>query len=57
MREQFNNAAQNAGWPVKLSWWGLVEEMQTPAELPADQEKIVETLRATLQRFVETDQG
>jgi hypothetical protein len=52
VREHFNNAAQNAGWGVRLSWRGLVEEKQTPA----DQEKIVETLRATLQRFVDADQ-
>ncbi|MSQ96032.1 MAG: hypothetical protein EXR98_15955 [Gemmataceae bacterium] len=57
VREQFNHAAQNAGWAVRLSWRGLVEEKQTPTALPADQEKLVELLWATLQRFVETEEG
>ena len=56
VREQFNHAAEHAGWPVKLTWQGLVQEMNTPALAPADQEKLVATLRATLQRFLAADQ-
>jgi hypothetical protein len=53
VREQFNNAAQNAGWPVKLAWHGLTHEKdESPA---ADQEKFVEMLQKTLQRFLAAD--
>jgi hypothetical protein len=52
VREQFNNAAEHAGWPIKLMWQGLVQEKNTPALEPAEQAKIVETLRAALQRFL-----
>jgi hypothetical protein len=48
VREQFNQAAQNAGWPVTLSWRGLTQE----TDEPVDQEKLVEMLRAVLQRFL-----
>jgi hypothetical protein len=51
MREQFNNAAANAGWPVALSWQGL---MRLAGETPLgaeEQEAIVGTLRALLKRF------
>jgi hypothetical protein len=46
VREQFNRAADNAGWPVTLTWSGLrgAEKM--------DAERLLETLRAILQRFV-----
>ena len=47
VREQFNNAAENAGWPVKLTWQGLVRE----TEAPANEEKYQATLHATMQRF------
>jgi hypothetical protein len=51
VREQFNQAARNAAWPVKLSWRGLVlTGAERPA--PADEEKILQTLRAVLQRFM-----
>jgi hypothetical protein len=50
IRDQFNHAAQNAGWPVKLAWHGLTQEKdESPA---ADQEKFVEMLQKTLQRFL-----
>jgi hypothetical protein len=50
IREQFNRAAQNAGWPVKLAWQGLTQEnAESPA---ADQDKFVEMLQKTLQRFL-----
>lgn len=57
VREQFNNAAENAGWPIKLTWQGLVQETSTPALAPADQEKLVATLRATLQRFIAAERN
>lgn len=50
VREQFNAAAQNAGWGVTLKWRGLKDEA------PQDQEKHVEALRAILQRFLSKDQ-
>jgi hypothetical protein len=53
VREQFNNAAQNAGWPVKLAWHGLTQVKDE--SLAADQEKFVEMLRKTLQRFLAAD--
>lgn len=31
LREQFNAAAQNAGWPVRLGWFGLVPKTDQPA--------------------------
>jgi hypothetical protein len=53
MREQFNRAAANAGWPVILRWQGL--RLVRGAVLPERkvQEEIVATLRALLQRFGE----
>jgi hypothetical protein len=48
IREQFNRAAENAGWPITLAWRGLTRATQTAA----DRDKQVETLRATLQRFL-----
>jgi len=51
VREQFNAAAQNAGWSVKLTWRGL------RGDLEQDQNKYLETLRAALQRFLQADQG
>ncbi len=55
VREQFNHAAENTGWPVKLYWQGLRREDAT-ALTPSDQDKIVATLRAALQRFLAADQ-
>ena len=53
VREQFNKAAQNAGWPVKLAWHGLTcGKDESPA---ADQEKFVEMLQKILQRFLAAD--
>jgi hypothetical protein len=51
VREQFNNAATNAGWAVHLSWRGLHRTAYGVALLPAEQEAMLETLRAALQRF------
>lgn len=56
VREQFNHAAEHAGWGVKLMWRGLRQEKETPALAPAEQEKIVATLKSVLQRFVAADQ-
>ena len=44
VREQFNHAAENAGWPGRLTWGGLVSANE-------NEEKYLETLRAILQRF------
>jgi hypothetical protein len=47
VREQFNHAAEHAGWPVKLTWQGLVRETAAPT----NEEKYWATLHATMQRF------
>ena len=52
VREQFNHAAEHAGWPVRLHWQGLVIRGQGAVVTSADREKIEETLRAVLQRFL-----
>ena len=51
LRDQFNRAAANAGWPVYLRWRGL--RLRAGTELPPDdlQTRIVDTLRAMLKRF------
>jgi hypothetical protein len=55
MREQFNRAAANAGWPVILRWQGLrLTRGATLPELPV-QAEIVATLQALLQRFGERE--
>jgi hypothetical protein len=46
MREQFNRAAANAGWPVSLAWGGLRASNSPPP--PA---LLIQTLRAVLKRF------
>jgi len=55
VRAQFNRAARHAEWPVLLTWRGLVLEAGERSVTPAEEVKIVETLRATLQRFVASD--
>lgn len=52
VREQFNNAAQNAGWNVSLGWSGL-RSREGESGPRVGPEKIEETLRAVLQRFLE----
>ena len=56
VREQFNRAAENAGrWPVRLYWQGLVVRKETDmAMTDCDRLKMMETLRAVLQRFLPT---
>jgi hypothetical protein len=44
LREQFNRAAANAGWPVYLSWGGL--------RGPSDEAAALATLTAMLRRFL-----
>jgi hypothetical protein len=51
LREQFNRAAANAGWPVLLRWTGLRILPEAAVPGPAVQEAIVATLRALLKRF------
>jgi hypothetical protein len=52
VREQFKNSAAHAGWPVQLNWSGLEQKKETPAITPAEETKMLETLRAILQRFL-----
>lgn len=48
LREQFNNAAAHAGWPVLLRWHGF----QTNAGAPAPDETVLQTtLLALMKRF------
>jgi hypothetical protein len=52
VREQFNRAAINAGWSVHLYWQGLCL-MNEPGSLQEGQEEeMLRTLRALLQRFL-----
>ena len=51
VREQFNNAAGHAGWPVTLSWQGLVRLIGTAPMGTEEQEEMEATLRALLKRF------
>jgi hypothetical protein len=51
MREQFNRAALNAGWPVILRWQGLRLLPGATMPQPEIQSAIVTTLRALLKRF------
>jgi hypothetical protein len=45
LREQFNRAAANAGWPVVLDWSGLI------ANKPVSEEELRAVLCALLKRF------
>jgi hypothetical protein len=56
VREQFNNAVENAGLPVRLSWQGLVID-EGASLSTSDEVKILTTLRAVLQRFLEPERG
>jgi hypothetical protein len=51
VREQFNRAVANAGWPVYLRWRGLRKTAREAVLSGADQVAIVETLRVILKRF------
>jgi hypothetical protein len=51
LRDQFNRAAANAGWPVVLRWRGL-RLLPGTAPLPESvQAEVLGTLRAALKRF------
>ncbi|MBM3994354.1 MAG: hypothetical protein FJ303_09415 [Planctomycetes bacterium] len=50
VHEQFNNAAHHAGWPIVLTWFGLMHEND---DRPLNDPVYVDTLRKALQRFVE----
>jgi hypothetical protein len=52
VREQFNHAAANAGWPVFLSWRGLHGTAPGQRMSPAEQDAMLETFRKATQRFV-----
>jgi hypothetical protein len=49
VRDQFNSAAENAKLPVRLAWSGIENE----SDLTVDQAKVLATMRAVLQRFIE----
>jgi hypothetical protein len=51
VREQFNQAAAHAGWPVRLAWRGLHRTDPRAALAPEDQAAILATMRKALQRF------
>jgi hypothetical protein len=55
VREQFNRAAANAGWPVRLYWQGLHLSAGAPLPEPAVQAEVVAALRALLKRFGPAD--
>jgi hypothetical protein len=52
LREQFNRAAANAGWPVNLYWQGLRLASGAPPPAEADRDAMLATLRAMLKRFL-----
>jgi hypothetical protein len=51
VREQFNHAAVNAGWPVRLRWQGLRIAAGSRRPNEDAQKEIVAALRALLKRF------
>jgi hypothetical protein len=55
LREQFNRAAMNAGWPVILYWNGL--RVMAGEHLPSreEQEEILKVLTALMTRFMGTE--
>jgi hypothetical protein len=50
VREQFNRAAANAGWPVELGWGGLHATGGAPPD-PATRAAMTAALRGLTQRF------
>jgi hypothetical protein len=52
LRDQFNRAAGNAGWPVSLGWGGLRR-----SEPGLDEDKLLALLRSALRRFETTEAG
>ncbi|MBM4072508.1 MAG: hypothetical protein FJ271_26800 [Planctomycetes bacterium] len=53
VREQFNRAAGNAGWPVLLSWSGLRISSETAIEATTAG-AMLDTMQGLLRRFVST---
>jgi hypothetical protein len=55
LREQFNRAAMNAGWPVILYWNGL--RVMAGEHLPTreEQDEILKTLKALMKRFMDSE--
>jgi len=51
VREQFNNAAHHAGWPVVLRWSGLRIRPGSPPLDETTKDGILTTLHAILKRF------
>jgi hypothetical protein len=51
VREQFNRAAANAGWPVHLNWRGVRLSAGAVPPGPEMQQAMAATLRALLKRF------
>lgn len=51
VREQFNNSAAHAGWPVVLRWRGLHLVAGAAYPNPHTQDAMLTVLRATLKRF------
>jgi hypothetical protein len=56
LREQFNRAAANAGWPVHLYWQGLRLTTGVPPPTEAVKGEIVAAFRAMLKRFYWSEQ-
>jgi hypothetical protein len=54
VRERFNREAELAGWPVRLSWFGL-EQVDSPSgDQPAAAPALAETtLRGLIRRFAQ----
>jgi hypothetical protein len=52
LREQFNRAAANAGWPVYLAWGGFTATAGAGPPNESLQGPLVETLGALLKRFL-----
>jgi hypothetical protein len=51
LRDQFNRAAANAGWPAYLRWRGLRLRPGSALPAPAVQTEMLGALRALMKRF------
>ena len=51
LREQFNNAAAHAGWPVILRWQGLRIVPGAAPPSAADAQAMLDVLQALMKRF------
>jgi hypothetical protein len=50
-REQFNQAAAHAGWPVRLTWQGIRRARGSNDLVSADRSVLLATLQSILKRF------